>query len=118
MSTKKRQTYNSMAKVIAEMQAKMDKERQRMAGVMADALLDGDGAAKLGDYNDTDLRRIMSMLAGYIDPCIKKLESEKQAKAARAEAPQPGQAQPPQTAPVQQHVQPQQGQYGGYQQGQ
>lgn len=56
------------------------KERERMAGVMAAALLNNQTASKLGDYSDTDLRRIMSMLSGHIDECIKMLEVEKQAK--------------------------------------
>ena len=61
-------------------QAKMEKEKERMAGVMATVLLNDQAAVKLGDYSGTDLRRIMSMLSSHVDECIKILETEKQAK--------------------------------------
>ena len=59
-----------------------------MAGVMAGALLDDRAAAKLGDYSDTDLRRIMSLLAGHIDESIATLEAEKRAKKKKENAAQ------------------------------
>lgn len=82
MAKRKQTTYGNMIRMMDQMQAKIKKERERMAGVMATALLDDQTAVKLGDYSDTDLRRIMSILSvsGYIDECIKMLEAEKQAK--------------------------------------
>lgn len=82
MAKKKQTTYGNMIRLMDQMQVKIKKERERMAGVMAAALLDDQTAVKLGDYSDTDLRRIMSILSvsGYIDECIKMLEAEKQAK--------------------------------------
>ena len=69
-----------MIRLMDQMQVKINKERERMAGVMATALLDDQTAFKLGDYSDTDLRRIITMLSGHIDDCIEALEAEKQAK--------------------------------------
>lgn len=82
MAKKKQTTYGSMIRLMGQMQIRIKKEKERMAGVMATALLDDQTAVKLGDYSDTDLRRIMSILSvsGYIDECIKMLEAEKQAK--------------------------------------
>ncbi len=82
MAKKKQTTYGNMIRLMDQMQVKIKKERERMAGVMAAALLDDQTAVKLGDYSDTDLRRIMSILSasGYIDECIKMLEAEKQTK--------------------------------------
>lgn len=78
----KKTTYGNMIRLMDQMQAQIKRERERMAGVMAAALLDDQTAVKLGDYSDADLRRIMSILSmsGYIDECIKMLEAEKQAK--------------------------------------
>lgn len=80
MAKKKQTTYGKMLHQMEQTQAKMEKERERMASVMATALLNDQAAVKLGDYSNTDLRRIMSMLFGHIDECIKMLEAEKQAK--------------------------------------
>ena len=80
MAKKKHTTYGAMIRQIERMQADMKKERERMAGVLATALLNDQVAVKLGDYPDADLRRIMSMLSGHIDECIEALEAEKQAK--------------------------------------
>lgn len=82
MAKKKHTTYGAMIRQMERMQADMKKERERMAGVLATALLNDQVAVQLGDYPDADLRRIMSMLSvsGYIDECIKMLEAEKQAK--------------------------------------
>lgn len=80
MAKRKQTTYGDMIRLMDQMQVKIKKERERMAGVMATALLDDQTAVKLGDYSDTDLRRIIIMLSGYVDECIKMLETEKQAK--------------------------------------
>ena len=68
-----------MVRMIEKMQADMKKEKERMAGVMAVALLDDKVAVKLGDFSDTDLRRIMSLLAGHVDECVAVLNAEKAA---------------------------------------
>ena len=67
-----------------DMQSKLTEERKRMSAVMSEALLDDLSAAKLGDYSDHDLRRIMSLLAGHIDSCIEILEQEKAARKSKA----------------------------------
>ena len=78
MAKRKQTTYGNMIRLMDQMQVEIKKERERMAGVMATALLNDQVAVKLGDYSDADLRRIMSMLSGHIDECIKRLETEKQ----------------------------------------
>ena len=80
MPKKKPTTYGDMIRLMDQMLIKAKKERERMAGVMAAALLDDQTAVKLGDCSDADLRRIISMLSGHIDECIRRLEAEKQAK--------------------------------------
>ena len=42
-------------------------------------------ALKLGNRSDADLKRIMSMLVGYVDECVASLDAEKQARAAKSE---------------------------------
>ena len=80
MSKKKQQSYGDMAASIAKMQAEMEKEKERMAGVMAKAFMSGDVAVKLGRYSDKDLQAIVRKLAGHIDECVAELEAEKQAR--------------------------------------
>lgn len=103
MSRKKQQTYGEMARLMAEMQEKMKKEKERMAGVMASALLDDKAAALLGDFSDADLRRVMVLLAGHVEQCAAQVKAEKQPKqeapAPSAPAPAPSQAVPRQSAP-------------------
>lgn len=80
MAKKKQTTYGDMIRLMDQMQVKIKRERERLAGVMATALLNDQVAIQLGEYADADLRRIMSMLSGHIDECIKRLEAEKEAK--------------------------------------
>lgn len=80
MAKKKQPTYAQMARLMEKMLSDMEKEKERMAWVMATAFLDDQTAVKLGDYTDAELKRIMSMLAGHVDECIAKLENEKQAR--------------------------------------
>ena len=84
-----------MARQLAVMQMRMAEERKRMAKVMAEALLDDMAAAKFGDFSDTDLRRLMSLLAGHIDECVRQLEAEKVAKKSKTLAGQPPTVQQP-----------------------
>ena len=67
MSRKKKTTYGDMSRLMADMQRRMTEERKRMANVMSEALLSDIAATKLGDFSDTDLRRLMSLLSGHID---------------------------------------------------
>lgn len=89
MAKKRQPTYGELAKHIEKMKADMEKEKARMAEVMASAFMTDTTARKLGDCTDADLKRIMSMLADHVDECLDKLKAEKQDKAAaRAAAPQ------------------------------
>lgn len=82
MSRKKQQTYGEMAQSIEKMQAEMEKEKARMAGVMAKAFMSDQVAVKLGGCSDADLKRVVSMLAGYVDECLEKLDAEKRSRSA------------------------------------
>ena len=87
MSRKKQQTYGEMARLMADMQKKMEAEKGRMAEVMASALLDDTAAALLGDFSDADLRRVMVLLAGHVEACAAQVKADKQAKKDAAQAP-------------------------------
>ena len=89
MSKKRQPTYGEMSRLMEQMWANMAREKERMAKVMAGALLDDRAAAKLGDYSDTDLKRIMSLLVGHIDDSIASLEAERRAKKEKEDAAQP-----------------------------
>ena len=88
MAKKKQPTYGEMARHIEKIQEDMKKEKERMTGVMATALMDNQAAIKLGDYSDADLKRIMSMLDGYVDECIVKFETEKQGRHGQRKTPE------------------------------
>ena len=89
---------------MAEMQQKMTAEKERMAGVMASALLDDKAAALLGDFSDADLRRVMVLLAGHVEACAAQVNAEKQARKDAQKPQEAAPAQPPQ-APVSQPLQ-------------
>lgn len=80
MARKKQLSYNDMARAIQEMQERQVKERERMANMMAVSLLNGGAAARLGDYSDADLRRIVAYMAEDIDRYIDRLDAEKKAQ--------------------------------------
>lgn len=100
MSRKKQQTYGEMARLMADMQKKMEAEKGRMAEVMASALLDDKAAALLGDFSDADLRRVMVLLAGHVGACAAQVKAEKQAKKDAAQAPSVAPQQAQEAAPV------------------
>lgn len=83
MAKKKQQNYGEMVKSIAKIQAEMEKEKERMAGVMVKALMTDQVAVTLGNCTDAELKKVMSMLAGHVDECLAALETEKQSKNAQ-----------------------------------
>ena len=85
MSRKKKVSYNEMKRIMEEMQEKMQQERNRMVSVMADALLTDEVTELLGDYSDTDLRRIMTLFANDIRKYINQVNREKMEKKNRAD---------------------------------
>ncbi len=84
MSKKKQQSYGDMAQSIEKMRAAMEKEKERMAGVMVKALLTDQTAVKLGNCTDAELKRVMSMLAGHVDECLAALEADRRTRKDRA----------------------------------
>ena len=70
MSRKKQPSYGEMKEQAAKIAAEMEKEKERLAGVMAKAFMNDQVAVKLGGCSDADLKRVVSMLAGYIDECL------------------------------------------------
>lgn len=85
MAKKRQPTYSEMVRLMEKMQSDMEKEKERMAGVMAAAFMTDQTAVKLGDCSDAELRRVMSMLAGYVDECMAKLDAEKRSRSAAHE---------------------------------
>ena len=86
MSRKKKTTYNDMKRLMKEMQEKMQQERNRMSSVMSDALLTDEVTELLGDYSDTDLRRIMQFVGADIRRYISQLNQEKMNKKKHVDA--------------------------------
>ena len=84
MSRKKQPSYGEMKEQAAKIAAEMEKDKERLAGVMAKAFMNDQVAVKLGGCSDADLKRVVSMLAGYIDECLAKLDAEKQARTGAA----------------------------------
>ena len=81
-------TYNQLICRMERLWSEVTREKERMTKIIADALLENQAvAAKLGCYSDADLKRIVSLLAVYIDDCISVLESEKRAKKKEAAEP-------------------------------
>ena len=85
MAKKKHRSIAEMQDRMNELVAEIKEEKERMAGVMAKAFLTDEIALKLGNRSDADLKRIMSMLVGYVDECVASLDAEKQASAAKSE---------------------------------
>ncbi|WP_304961077.1 hypothetical protein [uncultured Parabacteroides sp.] len=85
MAKKKHRSIAEMQDRMNELVAEIKEEKERMAGVMAKAFLTDEIALKLGNRSDADLKRIMSMLVGYVDECVASLDAEKQARAAKSE---------------------------------
>ena len=77
--SKKPQKYNDIVRVIAEMEAKKQAEKDRIGTVMM-AELDDDTAALLGDLSDSDLRRVMGLLLPHIGECVAQIKSAKKVR--------------------------------------
>ena len=77
--TKKKQSYNDMVRMIAEMNVKKEAEKNRIGTVMMDELNDGT-AALLGDLSDSDLRRVMGLLLPHIRECVAQVKSAKKVR--------------------------------------
>lgn len=77
MAKKRRETYNDILRVIEQAQRRKNEERQRMANVMASALLAGRAASVLGDYSDADLKGVMALMAADIDAYVERYEDMK-----------------------------------------
>lgn len=81
MARKKQKTFGEMQAELDALMTNMAQEKKRMAEVMASALMDDKAATLLGDFSDTDLRRVMTLLAGHVEQCAAQVRAEKQAKA-------------------------------------
>ena len=77
--SKKSQKYNDIVRVIAEMEAKKQAEKDRIGTVMI-AELDDDTAAPLGDLSGSDLRRVMGLLLPHIRECVAQVKSAKKVR--------------------------------------
>lgn len=77
--SKKSQKYNDIVRVIAEMEAKKQAEKDRIGTVMM-AELDDDTAALLGDLSGSDLRRVMGLLLPRIGECVAQVKSARKVR--------------------------------------
>ena len=75
--SKKRETYGSITRKLNALLERQEKEKERIARVMADALLTDRVALRIGDFTDTELRKVMRGLTGYLDESITAVESGK-----------------------------------------
>ena len=58
------------------MKGKIESERQRISGILIDAVLTDEAVVKLSAYNENDLMRAMRLLGAYMkDECIKRVEA-------------------------------------------
>lgn len=80
MSSKKRVTYRDLSDAVAELQIRMEREKERVAAAVSEAFVTNDVALKLGDLSSRDLKRVMKLLAEHVDECLEQLENEKSAK--------------------------------------
>ena len=73
---KKRETYGSITRKLNALLERQEQEKKRIAGVMAETLLTDRIAIRLGDYSDTEVKKVMQALSGYLDRCIAQVENE------------------------------------------
>lgn len=80
--SKSKQNLDALSKQIEALLAKRDKELARLKDVITNGLLTDELVTKLGDYSDSDLKKIGKILASKVDDCIAQFEKEKVAKVA------------------------------------
>ena len=80
--SKSKQNLDALSKQIEALLAKRDKELARLKDVITNGLLTDELVTKLGDYSDTDLKKIGKILASKVDDCIAQFEKEKADKKA------------------------------------
>ena len=78
----KRETYASITRKINALLDRQERERQRMAGIMATTLLSDNTASQIGDYSDTELRQLMHLLSSHLPSCIAQMENARKARKA------------------------------------
>ena len=100
--SKSKTNLDALSKQIEALIAKREKELARLKDVITSGLLSDELVTKLGDYSDSDLKKIGKILASKVDDCIAQFEREKAAKRAKPEPKQEvvsEQPRPVQTAP-------------------
>ena len=75
--SKKKETYASISKKIRILLERQEQEKQRIASVMAEVLLTDRVTLRIGDFTDTELRKVMKGLSGYLEECIDQVENDR-----------------------------------------
>ena len=85
MSKAKKMNLASIKKQMEALKEAQVQEEQRIKENIAKGLT-SDVVEKLGEYNEADVKRIGTILSGYVDKAIKSLEAEKSQKKAKTDA--------------------------------
>ena len=85
--SKKKETYDSICRKINSLLERQEQEKRRMMRVMADVLLTDRVASKIGDFSDTELKKTMRLLSGYMENCIAQVIAERKSPGTQAEVP-------------------------------
>ena len=85
MSKAKKMNLASIKKQMEALKEAQVQEEQRIKENIAKGLT-SDVVEKLGEYNEADVKRIGTILSGYVDKAIKSLETEKSQKKAKTDA--------------------------------
>ena len=85
MSKAKKMNLASIKKQMEALKEAQVQEEQRIKENIAKGLT-SDVVEKLGEFNEADVKRIGTILSGYVDKAIKSLEAEKSQKKAKADA--------------------------------
>lgn len=85
MSKAKKTTLASIKEQMKALQEAQVQEEQRIKDGIA-AGITSDAIEKLGAFSEADVKRIGTILSGYVDKCIKQFETDKAQKKAKAES--------------------------------
>ena len=81
MPRRKDLSYNELNLAIAELMARKDAHREKMARIITDEL-DDEAACKMGDLSDAELRRLAKLIAGDIGSYVERVVAARRLKAA------------------------------------
>ena len=77
---KKKQSYGDMRRAMADTSQRMEAEKERMAAIMASALMTDANMMILGDFSDAKLRVVVSRLSVHVKEYAAQVQAEKQGR--------------------------------------